>query len=214
MKSLISVKKVTSLYEVLYAGFHFFSIILQEILNLKQTAVILLLILLFLQTGGYYLIFSFNILEAKRDALNFIENADKDYEHVTTLTFPIKEGKLMAQGLIFNDEDEFTYQGRMYDVISSEKSKDHITFRCYTDNKETELTQNVRDKIDSDKDAPAQKQKGTFFLKIVLQHTPVCVQQFCFYIPISSAYSVVYYYRPQPFIYRTIVSPPPEYVLA
>ena len=192
----------------------FFYLILCCSFALKNTAVILLLVLLLLQTGGYYVIFNFDILEAKRDAMHFIENAYKDEESITTLTFPIKEGKLIAQGLIFNDEDEFTYQGRMYDVISSEKSKDQITFRCYTDDKETELTQNLRDKVDSERDAPAQKQKGISFFKIALQYTSVSEQQFCFLTQTSSAYSTVYRNRLQAFIHRTIISPPPESVLA
>ena len=181
---------------------------------MKHTAVILLLSLLLLQTGGYYVILSIDILEAKQEAMNVINNDKQETQNITKLSFPVKDGKVIAQGLIFNDEDEFTYQGKMYDVISTEKSKGYITFKCYTDNKETELTANLNNKIDSDKDTPAQKHKGGILLKTVIPYTPVSKQQFFFSTHISSAYYAFYCNRLQPFIYKAIVSPPPEFVLA
>jgi hypothetical protein len=153
------------------------------------------------------------MLEVKREAMSFMERADRDSGDKATITFPIRDGRIIASGLIFNDEDEFTYQGKMYDVISSEKSKDHITFKCYSDNKETELTQNLKDKVDSEKDAPVQKQKGSL-LKIWIQYTAASPQHFCFSNHKFVAYTSIYQTTLQPFVYRAIVSPPPEYIVA
>ena len=180
---------------------------------MKQSAVILLLVLLLLQSGGYYIIFCADILEAKHEAIEIVENADRNKEQVTTLTFPYRDGTVLAADLTFNDEDEFTYHGRMYDVISSEKANGQITFKCYTDNKETTLTQNLREKIDSEKDGPAQKQKGSL-LKMLPQYTAVSTERFCFSTCTSLIYSIIYHCSHQSFVYKTIVSPPPEFMLA
>jgi hypothetical protein len=181
---------------------------------LKHTTVILLLALLLLQSGGYYVIFCSDILEAKQEAMNFTGNAGKESEDLAIITFPVRDGQIIASGLIFNDEEEFTYQGRMYDVVSTEKVKDEVTFKCYTDNKETELTRNLSDKIDSDRDAPAQKHKGASLLKMPLQYTKTSQERFCFATHTSNIYSGIFHNRRQSFVYKSIVSPPPEFTLA
>ena len=178
---------------------------------MKQSAVILLLALLLLQSGGYYIIFCADILEAKHEATDIVENADRNKELVTTLTFPFRDGTVLAADLTFNDEDEFTYQGKMYDVISSEKANGQITFKCYTDNKEASLTQNLREKIDSEKDGPAQKQKGSLIKKLP-QYISATEERLCFSTCTSRIYSIAYQNGHQSFVYRTIVSPPPELI--
>ena len=178
---------------------------------MKQSAVILLLVLLLLQSGGYYIIFCADILETKHEAIEIVENADRNKEQLTTLTFPYRDGAVLAADLTFNDEDEFTYQGRMYDVISSEKSNGQITFKCYTDNKETALTQNLKEKIDSEKDGPAQKQKGSL-IKMLPQYIAVSIAKHCFSSCTSLIYSIAYQNGHQTFVYGTIVSPPPELI--
>ena len=178
---------------------------------MKQSAVILLLALLLLQSGGYYIIFCADIIEAKHEAAEIIENSVENKEQVTTLTFPYRDGTVLSTDLIFNEADEFTYQGRMYDVISSEKSNGQITFKCYTDNKETALNQNLKEKIDSEKDGPAQKQKGSLITKLP-QCTAVSMERLCFSSCTLGIYSIVFPNRHQSFVYRTIVSPPPELI--
>ncbi len=178
---------------------------------MKQSAVILLLVLLLLQSGGYYIIFCADILEAKHEAIEIVENADRNKEQVTTLTFPYRDGTVLAADLTFNDEDEFTYHGRMYDVISSEKTNGQITFKCYTDSKETSLTQNLKEKIESEKDSPAQKQKGSL-IKMLPQYIAVAVDGMCFTTYTTRIHSGSYQNGSQSFVYRTIVSPPPELI--
>jgi hypothetical protein len=164
-----------------------------------------------LQTGGYYVVFYADIMEAKRESSEYINGFNKDDDKVTSLTFALKDGKIIASNLIFNDDDEFTYQGKMYDVISTEKGNGTITFKCYTDDKETELNQNLCDKIDSDKDTPAQKQRNNLFVKLLTQHFTLNVgQAYCFTTNISTTYYYNYQNDQQPSIYSAVVSPPPE----
>ena len=178
---------------------------------LKKIAVILLLALIFLQTGGYYFIFCINISEAKREAALYISGGVT--VRAVTLTFPVQNGKVIASDMVFNDEDEFSYQGRMYDVISTERTKDHISFKCYHDRTETELTQDLSDKINADRDMPAHKNKEIAVFKMLLQYLPSedkedfypSPQNSTSYFPLNSAMI-------QSSVYRPIVSPPPEFI--
>jgi hypothetical protein len=181
---------------------------------LKRSAAILLLSLILLQTGGYYIILYASILGARVDAADFIKDPDQIKEKAVTLTFPVKDGKLIATGLVFDDEDEFSYQGRMYDIISINKSKDHISFTCYSDTKETELDQNLCDKIDTDREAPAQKHKGFSLLKILLPYLNPAQSDKVHSCELASVGTIPAYTKSyRSFVFKPIISPPPELTL-
>lgn len=181
--------------------------------HLKKSAVILLLALIFLQTGGYYFIFWIDVAEAKREAEIYIKGAESS--KAVTLTFAIRDGKVMAPDLVFNDDNEFSYQGRMYDVISTEKTKDHITFRCYSDNKETEIARDISDRVDADRNAPAQKHKEMAVFKMLLQYLPAEFKRpHIFATYTSTMYFLINSRIDGTAVYRAIVSPPPELIHA
>ena len=179
-------------------------------IRLKYIVVISLLVLLFLQTGGSYIIFCTELFEARHEATEYVNGLQSDREKVTTLTFQLHEGKIAASDLVFEDDDEFSYQGKMYDVISTEKYKDHITFRCYTDSKETELNTDLCEKIDAGRDK-ASEHKERSHIKLApldfIANDP-CDSYFLTENIIQS--SMIYRGKQQTPAYKAIISPPPE----
>lgn len=51
----------------------------------------------------------------------------------------LKFDKKSFRKLRWEKEDEFEYEGQMYDVLESEEKGDSVFYRCFRDNKETKL---------------------------------------------------------------------------
>jgi len=183
---------------------------------LKRFAVITLLPILLFNTLGYYLVFYGDLLAAKHEAEVLILGHESLGDKMVSLTFPLVGGKPVAQGLTFTDDDEFMYQGRMYDVAGSSTANGQITYKCYTDNKETALNDNLSNKINADNDSPSQNHKNNSALKeFVKDYTLRRPDVFCISPGITKSFIHI---SPAPpghsFEYRSIVSPPPEPLIA
>ena len=178
---------------------------------MKRFAVILLVPVLLFNTLGYYLVFYGDLIEARHEAAVMIWGHEALGDRLVSLSFPLINGRPAARGLTFTDDDEFTYQGRMYDVVSSTQSNGKIVYKCYADNKETSLNQGLCYKINSDSDTPAQNHKNNSVLKeFVKDYTPHTALEFCFATAYTDSYIRANRTEKQAFIYRPIVSPPPE----
>lgn len=166
--------------------------------------------LLLFNTVGYYLVFYGNLLAVKHEAEVMIWG-HMNTEKVVSIRFALKDNKPVGTDLIFTDEDEFIYQGRMYDVISSHRGAEYIEFKCYTDTKETTLNRNLCKKVDSDTESPAQKNKGNSSVKeFVKDYTPQEQEVFTALQTLTSSRIHMQRTQLQPLIYKAIVSPPPE----
>jgi hypothetical protein len=178
---------------------------------LKRLAVISLLPLLLFNTVGYYLVYYTDILAAKHEAEVFIWGHDSRSEKLVSLAFPLHDGEPLAEGLRFTDEDEFIYQGRMYDVVSSSRKDGKIIYQCYTDIRETALNQNLCKKVNAEHDTPSQDQKNKSVLKeFAKDYTTHLSDQYHYY-----SATIVTLIRPtlaegQPSVYTSVISPPPE----
>lgn len=72
--------------------------------------------------------------------------------HKDVVRFSLNEKE--AKQLYWENENEFRYKGKMYDVIETTKTKDQLVVRCVADSKETALIDeylkhNRRDHSDS-----------------------------------------------------------------
>ena len=194
--------------------FLFFYILRFNFFSLKRFAVISLVPLLLFNTIGYYLVFYGDLLAVKHDAEVLIWGHERIGDKMVSLTFPIQDGKPVAAGLTHTDDNEFMYQGRMYDIVSCTKANGYIVFKCYTDNKETALNDNLCNKINSDSDSPSQNHKNNSILKeFVKDYTPHKSQAFFIQNTLTRSYIRISGTNPQPSIYRSIVSPPPEFFI-
>lgn len=188
-----------------------FNYFASQIHSLKRFAVISLVPLLLFNTIGYYLVFYGDIIAAKHEAEVFIYGHDSHSEKIVTLTFALRDGKPVAQDLTFTDDDEFVYQGRMYDVISSRSTHGQIVYQCYTDIRETAINQNLCHKVNAENDTPSQNHKNGSVLKEFAKDYTLHEAQIIRFVPaIRSSYTHRTSMKRQPSIYRPIVSPPPE----
>ena len=178
---------------------------------LKKIAIILLVPLLLFNTIGYYLVFYGDLIAAKHEAAVYMWGHDMKSERIVTISFPLRDGDPVASDMVFTDDDEFVYQGRMYDVISSTQSKGMIQYKCYTDNRETMMTQNLTKKFESDSDTPTQKQQHNSPLKeFTKDYTHQKGESLRLMAMEIQSYHYLHRAVPQPSIYKAIVSPPPE----
>ncbi|HWJ30107.1 MAG TPA: hypothetical protein VNS32_26460 [Flavisolibacter sp.] len=101
---------------------------------MKKTFVFVLLLCLLLTVFGYQVVFQLQITEAKSEMKQHIHSAlySKVY---TDLIFDQQQ----VSKIIWMEEDEFKWNGELYDVIGKEIIDDHLVIRCIQDNKETLL---------------------------------------------------------------------------
>ncbi len=178
---------------------------------MKRIAVILLVPILLFNTIGYYLVYYGDLIEARHEAAVMIWGHEALGDRLVSLSFPLINGRPAASGLAFTDDDEFTYQGRMYDVVSSTQGNGRVVLKCYTDNKETALNQGLCNKINSDSDTPVQNHKNNSVLKeFIKDYTPHAQLEYSFIPAFTDSYIKTNRTGRQASIYRAVVSPPPD----
>ncbi|HRH39627.1 MAG TPA: hypothetical protein PK760_14855, partial [Flavobacteriales bacterium] len=60
-------------------------------------------------------------------------------EGVTQLHFALDGDRVADPLFAWEEEDEFTYDGRLYDVVRTERTGDHIVFFCIPDEREDSI---------------------------------------------------------------------------
>lgn len=100
----------------------------------RKLTSILLLTCLCCTMLGYHLVFHFQLTAAKLEMKKFLQNR-KDHKDVVQLSFSSEQ----AKQLYWEEENEFRYNGQMYDVIEKKTQENQIIIRCIPDKKETAL---------------------------------------------------------------------------
>jgi hypothetical protein len=105
---------------------------------MRKIISILLLTSILFNITGYY--FTFLIIRQgyKRDFINYLK-FEKDSKAVMTLRITDEEICSVNSEFKWMEDNEFKYQGKMYDVISSEKQGNMNIFRCLNDKNEEKL---------------------------------------------------------------------------
>ena len=179
--------------------------------TLKKALVISLLTLLFANTSGYYLLYTFDYVAIKHEVAEMISELSP--RETVALLFPIQNGKVIANDLAITDDNELIYQGKMYDVISRSESKCQIVYQCYSDGRETELNENLDKKIGSDTEQPTQKNQNSSLSKKPIKDFTNEVHVMVCFSPVSSismAHSS-FVFAPQ-CMSKTALHPPPEFL--
>ena len=126
----------------------------------------ILSLLFFIPTIGT--ITYFNVLKSviKSNVKAEIEDG-LSVEELITFTFSKEE----IQNLEWEHEKEFSYGGKMYDVINTKVlNEDTFEILCYEDDKETALQQLIASRIDQQFDNHPSKDSSTTHLFNFLQH--------------------------------------------
>ena len=114
-------------------------LIFAAIYLLKKLASILLLTCLCCSLLGYHVIYFFQIKKAKSEMVSFLKNL-KQHKDVVELSFSNDE----LENTSWENDHEFSYHNKMYDVIEKKTVGDHLLVRCISDDKETQLVKDFQ----------------------------------------------------------------------
>jgi hypothetical protein len=101
----------------------------------------ILLVSIIINTG-YFFIYQILIFRAKRNATILIRNSNHP-ERIQTLKLTNKEAK-------FYEEDEITYQGKLFDVAKRMALRDSVVLFLYADNDEQNILTELANYFKSD----------------------------------------------------------------
>lgn len=136
----------------------------------KTFAFILLLITLF-QSVGYIGMFQVWQIKIKREIKFIILKGIKN-EELTLLKIPLKFHTRNNPDFQFEETDEFSYYGEMYDIVRKEHHADTIWYYCLQDRDETLLISSINILIEKQlgQNSSAQHHTEQFFAFSELQY--------------------------------------------
>jgi len=109
---------------------------------LKQLISIPLLCCFFLNVIGYHIVFYFQREEIKDEMKTLVRRGDNHNEKAFVFYLSDKE---ILQKLYWEGNDEFSFNGQMYDVVEKKIEDGKIMIRCIADKKETALVNKLND---------------------------------------------------------------------
>ena len=83
---------------------------------------------------------------ARREMQAIIRSRGSRLEGVVDLTFRTLHGRVSATSFHWEEEDEeFSYQGVLYDVVSADRDGERVILHCVKDGREERILQSARD---------------------------------------------------------------------
>ncbi|MGD0711508.1 MAG: hypothetical protein ABR968_10065 [Bacteroidales bacterium] len=175
----------------------------------KILSVFLLLIFLF-NLAGYFIVFKIMQCSVQQEMKNYLEKNTSNKE-TETIVIPDSEITSPSSRIKFTDDDEFIYNGKMYDIISRKTEKGFTIFYCMNDKQEEQLYSALKDHImhNSDQNLPLKDKSNLIIKNIIKEALPdgnAHLQTF-------SSKNIIYYssYNSathQSFI--SVITPPPK----
>jgi len=102
---------------------------------LKKLASILLLLCLLLNIVGYHIIFHLRQAEIKGEMKKFLRMKANSGDEID-FVFSLNDKKAISK-LEWEENDEFRFNGQMYDLIEKRIERNKLILRCISDDKET-----------------------------------------------------------------------------
>jgi hypothetical protein len=113
---------------------------------LKSLLSVIIALSILLNSFGYlFILFSLKEL-VKKDMREYIRN-NTDIKELEKISIPLKIIDSYSHEFRLLEDDEFVYQGRMYDVVKAEKNESQITFYCINDKKEENVNQRIEKNV-------------------------------------------------------------------
>ena len=116
---------------------------------------------------------------AKEYMKSFIQQGGPCDGSVTSLSFPLANGEVTDPRFAWDGDDEFSFDGAMYDVLSREVKNGAITFHCIGDQKETSLLA-ISKTIDQVGGSDRSMQQNSKTLIKFISERYVCDEMFAF----------------------------------
>ncbi len=113
----------------------------KQILSLKNTGLILLLAILFIQTGGGLLIYKIQQSCVHSEMEQALNNEATGFQQLTLSLSDFQKGEINANEISFN--------GKMYDVKSIKISGDKVELLVINDTKEENIVENIKRSVNT-----------------------------------------------------------------
>jgi hypothetical protein len=99
---------------------------------------------------------------AQHDMKAFIRDGGGQSPAVTDLSFTLKNGEVADARFAWEEDDEFMFDGAMYDVVGREVHGIVVTFHCISDQRETKLAAqaNAIDQVNGPAQTPQTNSKA------------------------------------------------------
>jgi hypothetical protein len=133
----------------------------------KIFSIFLLLIFLF-NLAGYFIVFKIMQCSVQQEMKTYLENNPSSKE---TETIVIPNSELASSSrLKFIDDDEFTYNGKLYDIVSKKTVNGSTVFYCMNDKQEEKLYAALKDHVmhNTDQNLPV-KDKSNLIIKNIIK---------------------------------------------
>ena len=157
--------------------------------------------------GGYWLIGRYQHYELKKEMQERI-NTSASLKEKERFTFTLKNGQPSEASFSWEDEDEFYYNGEMYDVVEKKMANGSLYITCINDSKENILVNQLAE-IAKKQNNNSNKPGSSIQLLLSLE----------FVSPGSAAISSLFILKELPVdkyktslrqICREIITPPPQ----
>lgn len=114
---------------------------------LKKCLTILLALFLFINSGGFIIIFYQVQSSVKSRAEYYIRSGSYEMNKVVKFRLDKQELYSNVRGFVWKDNKEFEYNGTLYDVINIESNYNEVIIYCLNDVAESKIMQNFSQDI-------------------------------------------------------------------
>ncbi len=114
---------------------------------LKKCLTILLASFLFINSGGFIIIFYQVQNSVKSKAEEYINSGNYEKDKVVKFRLDKKELYSNVNGIVWKDKKEFEYNGALYDIISIESDSNEVIIYCLNDVAESKIVKNFSQDI-------------------------------------------------------------------
>ncbi|HEY1872622.1 MAG TPA: hypothetical protein VGG71_16290 [Chitinophagaceae bacterium] len=174
---------------------------------MKKLAVIITSVCFFINIIGYHIIFYFRqqgIKEQMRMAIRLQSKSEEE----TDFAFSLNDKKGLMQ-LDWDGDDEFSYNGEMYDVIEKKVESSKLIIRALADKKETELVNNSNHNW-KENERSNKTANELFQILQTLYHNSTSTEFVCIKPP---RYKFYYLLTTLPSPLKKIPTPPPQFTV-
>jgi hypothetical protein len=171
---------------------------------LKKSVAVFLVFIFFYNISGYYLAFNFCQTRIK----NFVQSQIKEMDSEDLILIVLSP--LEKNNIQWENNDEFRFKGKMYDVAFRKQENNKFYLYCYNDLREehlfTSLKKHIKNHIDN---SAAQKNSKTILKSAVsfFYAIPDTSKIFCFYYEVKIKDLNIF---PLENIFIEFPSPPPK----
>lgn len=114
---------------------------------MKKCISLFVAILLFINSGGFIILFYQLQQHVKTEVLGSIRRGEYRISEVTRFTINKKDLKQNINGFVWENDKEFEYQGKLYDIIDISYKNKILILNCINDTTEEKLVKSFNDEV-------------------------------------------------------------------